>query len=127
MGPRGFQQYKEQAVSTMTQEELLQLLYSEAVKRLLQAELALNKENFEMFEASVDRAIEIVRYLDATLDMQYEISASLTRLYEYFEYQLNRAKLGRHMDMVIDIRNQIKELQETFKQAQSQLDAGKQD
>lgn len=126
MGPKGFQQYKEQAVNTMTQEELLQLLYSEVVKRLMQAELALNKENYEVFDVSVERAIEIIQYLDETLDRQYEISASLTRLYEYFVYQLNRAKLGRHADMIVDIRNQLKELQETFKQAQSQLDAGKQ-
>lgn len=44
MDMRGFQQYKEQSVNTMTQGELLLLLYDELVKRLTQAELALNKD-----------------------------------------------------------------------------------
>ena len=38
MDMRGFQQYKEQSVNTMTQSELLLLLYDELFKRLTQAE-----------------------------------------------------------------------------------------
>ena len=34
MDMRGFQQYKEQSVNTMTQSELLLLLYDELFKRL---------------------------------------------------------------------------------------------
>ena len=52
MEMRGFQQYKEQSINTMTQGELLLLLYDELVKRLTQAELALSKENWPVFEAS---------------------------------------------------------------------------
>lgn len=55
MDMRGFQQYKEQSVNTMTQGELLLLLYDELVKRLTQAELALNKQSYELFEDSVQR------------------------------------------------------------------------
>ena len=125
MDPRGLQQYKEQSVSTMTQEELLQLLFSEITKRLMQAELALKQEKFELFEASVQRAIDIIDYLDNTLDHQYEISASLSRLYDYFTYQLGRAKIGRRNEPVAEIRGMVKELQETFKQAQENVDSGK--
>lgn len=88
MEMRGFQQYKEQSINTMTQGELLLLLYDELVKRLTQAELALGKENWALFEASVQRSIDIINYLDQTLDQQYPISANLTQLYEYFTYEL---------------------------------------
>ena len=44
MDLKGYQQYKEQSIATMTQEELLLLLYDELVKRLVQAELALDKK-----------------------------------------------------------------------------------
>ena len=55
----------------MSQGELLLLLYDELVKRLLRAGLALDKADYGLFEASVDRSLDIIRYLDDTLDMQY--------------------------------------------------------
>ena len=55
MDAKGFQQYKEQAVDTMTQGELLLMLYDELVKRLTRADLALDKQEYPLFEASVDR------------------------------------------------------------------------
>ena len=71
MDLKGYQQYKEQSIATMTQEELLLLLYDELVKRLVQAELALDKKEYPLFEASVQRGIEIIDYLDSTLDRKY--------------------------------------------------------
>ena len=115
---RNAQQYKEQMISTMTQGELLLLLYDELVKRLTQAELALGKELFPVFEASVQRSIEIVDYLDMTLDMQYPISRELTRLYEYFTYELNRVKIGRRMEPLTHTKEKIVELRDAFRTAQ---------
>ena len=68
MDARGYQQYKEQSINTMTQGELLLLLYDELVKRATRAELALDKQDYPLFEASIDRCLEIIRYLDDTLD-----------------------------------------------------------
>ncbi|MCI9578684.1 MAG: hypothetical protein HFF98_07540 [Oscillibacter sp.] len=45
MDMKGFQSYKEQSVNTMTQGELLLLLYDELYKRLSQAELMRDQEN----------------------------------------------------------------------------------
>ena len=95
-GYQGYQGYKEQGINDMSPGELLLLLYDELVKRLLRAELALGKEDYILFEASVDRSLDIVRYLDDTLDMQYPISRNLNRLYDYFSYELNRVKAGRN-------------------------------
>ena len=72
-GFQGYQGYKEQGISDMTPGELLLLLYDELVKRLVRADLALSKDNYPLFEASVDRSLDIIRYLDDTLDMQYPI------------------------------------------------------
>lgn len=112
-----FQQYKEQSINTMTQEELLLLLYDELVKRLTQSELALDKEIFPVFESSVQRSIEIVEYLDATLNNQYEISHELHRLYEYFSYELGRAKIGRNKEPLSHVKEKILELREAFNTA----------
>ena len=126
MDMRGFQQYKEQSVNTMTQGELLLLLYDELVKRLTQAELALNKENYELFEASVQRGIDITQYLSDTLDPQYEISHELDRLYEYMIYELGRAKIGRHLEPLTHVKSMAGELRESFREAQKTSGAGKQ-
>lgn len=65
-------------------------------KRLTQAELTLTKEDYPAFDAAVDRSLAIIRYLDDTLDRRYDISTSLSRLYEYFCYELSRVKAGRN-------------------------------
>ena len=122
---RGFQQYKEQSVNTMTQSELLLLLYDELFKRLTQAELALGKENWPLFDASVQRAIEIIDYLDATLDKNYPISKNLAQLYEYFTYELGRVKIGRRSDLLGQVKSMIGELRDAFRQAQKSGDSGK--
>ena len=117
MDLKGYQQYKEQSIATMTQEELLLLLYDELVKRLMQAELALDKKEHPLFEASVQRGIEIIDYLDSTLDRKYEISHNLGRLYEYFDYELGRAKIGRRKEPLTGVKIKAAELRDAFREA----------
>ena len=116
-GYQGYQGYKEQGVNEMTPGELLLLLYDELVKRLLRAGLALDKGDYALFDASVDRALDIIRYLDDTLDMQYPISRSLNRLYDYFSYELNRVKAGRNKTELERVRTMAGELRDTFREA----------
>lgn len=125
MDMRGFQQYKNQAINTMTQGELLILLYDELVKRLMRAELALNQEDYAVFEASVDRSTAIINYLDETLDRQYEISHSLAQLYEYFCYELIRVKVGRNKTELARVKTMVSELRDSFKTAQKSNDSGR--
>lgn len=111
------QHYKEQSVNTMTSGELLLLLYDELVKNLLRCGLALDKQEYEVMEASADKSMDILRYLDDTLDDQYPISHELHRLYEYFIYQLTRVKIGRNKKVLDEVRPRIAELRDTFRQA----------
>lgn len=117
-GFQGYQGYKEQGINEMSQEELLLLLYDELVKRLLRARLALDKEDYPLFEASVDRGLDIIRYLDDTLDMQYPISRNLNRLYDYFSFELNRVKAGRNRTELERVKTMAGELRDTFREAQ---------
>ncbi|MDE6590303.1 MAG: flagellar protein FliS, partial [Oscillospiraceae bacterium] len=117
-GFQGYQGYKEQGINEMSPGELLLLLYDELVKRLLRAGLALDKGDYRLFEASVDRSLDIVRYLDDTLDMQYPISRSLNRLYDYFSYELNRVKAGRNKTELDRVKTIVGELRDSFREAQ---------
>ena len=125
MDMKGYQQYKEQSVNTMTQGELLLLLYDELYKRLSQAELMLDQQNYPVYEASIARAVAIIDYLDSTLDRQYPISGNLAQLYEYFTYELGRAKIGRRKEVLSHVKSMVGELRDAFRQAQKSGDSGK--
>ncbi len=120
-GFQGYQGYKEQGINELSQGELLLLLYDELVKRLLRADLALGKEDYPLFEASVDRSLDIIRYLDDTLDMQYPISRNLNRLYEFFSFELNRVKAGRNKTELDRVKSMVGELRDTFREAQKNI------
>lgn len=113
----GYQQYKTQSVNTMTKGEMLILLYDEMIKRLTRAEIALEKKDFEIFDQSVTRTKEILRYLTDTLDRKYSISHELFRLYDFFSYELSRLSAGRNVEVIKEIRPLIAELRDTFKEA----------
>ena len=87
-------------------------------RKLTQAELAIDKKMFQVFEDCVQRSIEIVQYLDDILDRRYPISRDLDRMYEYFLYDLNRAKIGRNRAVAAHVREMAVELRDAFRVAQ---------
>lgn len=117
MNNYGYQQYKQQSINTMTNGEMLILLYDEAVKRLTRAEIALKSKDFSLFDASIERTKEIVMYLMDTLDRQYTISAELLKLYDFFMYELSRLSAGRNSKVIEEIKPMFIELRNTFKEA----------
>lgn len=117
MNRNGYQQYKEQSVNTMTKGEMLLLLYDELLKRLMRAELALDKEDFEGFKKAVTRCRDIVIYLQDCLDPQYSISSELRRMYDFFLYEFSRLEAGRRKDIIQEVRPLIMELRNAFQEA----------
>ncbi len=120
MEARAYQHYKEQSLNTMTSEELLLLLFDELVKRLHRCDLALEKNDMPLLETSADRCLDILRYLDNTLDMKYPVSLQLHRLYDFFCYELQRVKLGRNREELQKILPMLVDLRETFRTAERQ-------
>jgi flagellar protein FliS len=117
MNSFGYQQYKQQAVNTMTQGELLLLLYDEIIKRLGMASLALKNNNYESFDKSLDRAVEIIRYLKKTLNRGYSVSSDILKMYDFFLYEISRIKAGRNLSIIDEIKPMILDLRNTFKEA----------
>ena len=117
MDTRGYQQYKQQSINSMTPGELLMLLYDELVKRSTLAGLALDKQDWPLFEASLDRCVDIVNYLDDTLDRQYPISRDLSRMYDYFTYEMGRIKTGRNKKELERLRPMLADMRDAFRAA----------
>ncbi len=118
MNARGYQQYKAHSLDTMTSGELLLVLYDELVTRITRAELALKADKLELFDQSVTRCKEIIRYLDDTLDRQYPISANLSKLYDFFLYSLSRVQIGRNAQVLAEIKPMLVDLRDSFHAAQ---------
>ena len=117
---RGYEQYKQNAVMTMTQSEMLLLLYDELLKRLTRAEFALDKKpepDYVFFAASVKRSKEIVRYLKNSLNYQYSISRELRSMYDFFLYELSRIEAGRRKEVIAELKPLVRELRDAFEQA----------
>lgn len=118
MDTKGYQQYKQQSISSMTPGELLMLLYDELVKRSTLASLALDKADWPRFEDALDRCIDIVNYLDETLDRQYPISRDLSRMYDYFTYEMARIKIGRNKGELDRLRPMLVDMRDAFRAAE---------
>lgn len=113
----GYQQYKQQSISTMTKGEMLLLLYDESIKRLTMAQISLDKEDYVQFEDCVERTEKIIRYLSSILDRKYEIGTDLYRLYDYFLFQLGRLRAGRNKMILSELKQKIAELRDAFREA----------
>lgn len=125
MDMRGYQQYKQQSINSMTPGELLLLLYDELVKRATIASIALEKKDYDLLESTVQRCIDIIHYLDETLDRQYPISRDLSRLYEYFTFQFRRVMIGRNAEVLNELRPRLSEMRDAFRIAEKNVSQGK--
>ena len=118
MDARGYQQYKQQSINSMTPGELLLMLYDELIKRSTLASIALDKQDWPVFESALDRCIDIINYLDETLDHKYPISHDLSRMYDYFTYELGRIKIGRNKKELERVRPMLAEMRDAFRSAE---------
>ena len=117
MYQNGYQQYKMQSVNTMTRGEMLLLLFDELVKRLTRAEIALKEQDYDLFDRSVQRSREIVEYLNKTLDLEYEISFELRKMYDFFLFELSRLQAGRRGAVIEELKPLVLELRDAFAEA----------
>ena len=72
-----YQQYKEQAIMTMTPGELVVQLFEGCSKKLNTAVYHIENGNTEKAEEELYKAQRIINYLDASLDRRIDISSNL--------------------------------------------------
>lgn len=119
-----YARYKEQSVMTMTQGDMINLLFDETVNRLNKGLYCLETRNYEGSNTHFKKAQAIITHLSSTLDHQYEVSQGLDALYEYFNHQILQANIKKDPDPVTEILPMIVELKEAFAQADKQVRIG---
>ncbi len=116
-----YAKYKEQSVMTMTQGDMINLLYEEVISRLNKAIICIGDKDIEGRNNHLKKARAIVTHLDTTLDSQYEVSKSLSALYEYFNYSMTQANIKNDAGQLEAILPMVEELKDAFAQADRQV------
>lgn len=104
--------YKRQGVLTANPAELIVMLYDGCIRQLRLGVIAVNKKDFERVNACFQKAQRIVGELAASLDMRYELSQNLMRLYEYMVDEIvsaNQSKDAARVEQVAALMVELKE------------------
>lgn len=117
MAMNPYQKYKQQSVMTMTAGEMLLRLYDEVITQLSAVRQFHEQKDYQKSNEALQKSQRILNYLSQTLDPQYEISANLSALYEYFNRRLLEANLHKDNAPVDEVLPMIAELRDSFAQA----------
>ncbi|MDR1674714.1 MAG: flagellar export chaperone FliS [Oscillospiraceae bacterium] len=116
-----YNEYKRQSVMTMTQGDMIVKLYDECI-----ADMTLALESFQEEDPGVRastrvsmlrKASDIIRYLRSILNMDIEISQSLSDLYDFFLTHLLDANRKVIKEPIEDVVEMMSELRSSFFEA----------
>ncbi len=120
-----FEQYKKTSVNTMTKAELLLLLFDEAIKKLNQSKLLMENGDFENSKIILEKTKKIFNHLILTLDDKYDMSQELADMYMFFNCEIVKASLLKSEEHIDNILPMIKELRDTWAEADKIVRASK--
>ena len=110
-------QYQQNAVQSANPGDLVVMLYDGLVKFLKIAINSLKEKDYNGANNAIIRSQDIVSYLDETLDKRFEISGSLTALYDFMHRQLVRANIKKEARLVQEVLDLALDLRDTWRQA----------
>ena len=125
MGYSQIQDYKAQAVSSMSKGEQLVLLYEEALKNLKYSCVMLEKENYDTFFKCKKKSKDVFTYLLSILNFNYELSNNLFDLYNFFNKEIIRAEVEKNSEPIESIIPMVSELKDAWIQADKELHKNK--
>ncbi|MDL1163247.1 flagellar export chaperone FliS [Yersinia pestis] len=104
-------------INTATKGELTLMLYSGCVKFLKLAVKEMDNGNYEQKNSYLTRAINILDELVITLDMKYDISQSLSSLYNYIKELIIKANVKAEQEPLMESIKLMTELRDTWHEA----------
>ena len=117
--------YKENTVNTATKEELTLMLYDGCIKFMNMAKLAIQEKNIQKSNENLLKAQAIITELDATLNMEIEISQNMHLLYDFALDRLIDANLKKNTEFIEDAKLVITDLRDAWKEAINIVRKGK--
>jgi len=109
--------YYETQINTATPEELTLMLYNGCIRFIKQAHNFMLVNDVNGKSQAISKAINIINELQATLNMDYEISKQLESLYIYFQERLLYVSIHLDQEALEEILGMITELRDTWHEA----------
>jgi len=109
-----YNQYRTTAVQTARPGKLLLMLYDGLILSLKQARQCIEQGNHSEAHHCLIKAQDIITELMCTLNMDYEISASLYQLYDYFKARLIQANIRKDAQVIDEVQSFVTELRDTW-------------
>lgn len=109
--------YRKQDLETCNKQELVAKLFNEASVSLKRAGVAIENKKFDVANKNIQKAQIIVKTLNGSLDMEFEISESLRKLYTYMLERLMQANLTKDIKILSEISHMLSELRDTWLEA----------
>lgn len=121
MSYNALNQYKQNTVFTATSEELTLMLYDGAIKFINIGKLNIeNKDTVKAHEALM-RAQDIIIELNASLNMDYEISNNLRSIYDFIMERLVDGNIQKDIAPLDEALELLQELRDTWKEAMREV------
>ncbi len=121
MSYRAMNQYKQNSISTASPEELTLMLYNGAIKFMNISKLGIEEGDIQKKNESLIRAQNIINELKHTLNMDYEISEEMSRLYDFILEKLIDANINKDVQAVDDALTIVYEMRDTWADVIKQL------
>ncbi|MGI6405926.1 MAG: flagellar export chaperone FliS [Syntrophaceticus sp.] len=115
-----YNQYRMTSVQTANPGKLLLMLYDGLVVCLKQAKQAVEEKKMDQAHTSLIQSQDIITELMNTLNMEYEVSENLYKLYDYQRQQLIEANIKKDAEIIDQVLNFVSDLRQTWAQAVEQ-------
>lgn len=114
-------QYKQNTVNTATPEELTLMLYKGAIKFINIGKIGIENGDTEKAHEAIIRAQDIIVELNASLNMDYDISKELRNIYEFMIDRLVDANIQKETKSLEEVLELLIELKDTWKEAMQKI------
>ncbi|ADL08320.1 flagellar export chaperone FliS [Thermosediminibacter oceani] len=109
-----YQQYQQNYILSAPPEKLVVMLCEGALKFARLAKKAIEEKNYAEANNYLIRTQDIIMELNASLDMEYEISKNLRSLYNFIYQRLIEANLKKDGGVVEEIEPLLEDLKDTW-------------
>lgn len=112
-----YELYQQNNVYTSSQGKLLLLLYDGAIKFVRISKFAIGEKNYYVANKNLIKAQNILNELMCTLNMDYDISKNLYKLYDYMKRRLIEANIKKDTAIIDEILNMLIGFRDTWQKA----------
>lgn len=111
-------QYEEQVINTATPGMVTVMLFEEIIKNINLGIKAIDEQNIQDAHNAIVKAEQIYLALNGYLDERFEISKSLSKLYEFLASRLVEANMKKDKEILKEVMAFTTDFRDTWRQAE---------